>query len=103
MPDNASIFLLGEKHIWVDAEDGAFIHAANTGGFAVGSGSGFGVVATDSKVNIGGLSSADKDSLSAKDSSTICIEDSKIKATGGGAEMELADKVTIDGDKIMLG
>ncbi len=110
MPSDCSVFILSDKgttveakskHIWLDAKDGGiFAHASATA--ALSAGGGFGVVATDSDVNIGALSSADSDGVSAG-SDKICIKDGKIEAEGGGAKLKLDGKCTIEGDKILLG
>jgi type VI secretion system VgrG family protein len=103
IPSGTSVFLFGEKHIYVDSKDGAFLHGKSTSALAAGGSSGFGVYASDSKVHLGALGSADSPDVSGKDESTVKVEDGKIKLEGGGAEVTLDGKIKMDGDKIQLG
>jgi type VI secretion system VgrG family protein len=103
LPSGTSVFVLGEKHVYVDSKDGAFLHGASTSALSAGGSSGFGVCATDSKVHLGKLGGADSPDVSGEDSSTVKIEDGKITLEGGGAEVKMDGKIKMDGDKIQLG
>ena len=110
MPSDCSVYIFSEKgttieavakDIWAHAKDGGvFAHGSKTA--AISSGGGFGLVAGDSDVTIGAMSSADSDSISGG-SDKICIKDGEIEAEGGGAKVKLDGKCTIEADKILLG
>jgi len=79
-----------EKDIRLAAQDnGLFGWGNTTAAFAAGGGSGFGLLATGSALNVGALSAVDKDSVAAVDDCTISFESSKIEAVCSGAKMTL--------------